>query len=107
MGVGIPLHLLENAGDVEDDVLVRDEAIRGEEMLEGFPELALLVALNADLEMELRLVRQAIGADRAPAKQSCAERDGNEDARKTAALRGARLRRHVHRGFGTPFNGSC
>jgi hypothetical protein len=53
--------LLEAARDVEDDVAVADQAVGGEELGEGFLDLALPVEVGGAVEAEVRLVGDGVG----------------------------------------------
>jgi hypothetical protein len=104
--VGVALELLERARDVEDDVLVGDEPVREEEVLERLAELALLVVLGGELEMQLGLVGEAVGAGGLLDEQRGSERQRDEGRRDATRPKSARFLGHFH-GVGPPFSGSC
>ena len=58
----VALQLLERARDVEDDVAVAHQAVRGEELAQRLLHLALPVEVGGAVEAEIRLVGNGVGA---------------------------------------------
>ncbi len=78
--VGRGLQLLVRARDVEEHVAVRHEPVRREEVLERAREVALLVRLRAELELQIRLVGEVVRARGDRAREDDCEycEDGRE-----------------------------